>query len=127
MSRYTNCHGKNPLVRIDSVVACWAPPFSFEMLNALNPIFKIGKSTGVYHQFCGEVLEAFEAHTRDIQLGEILKIPGTGKAETVLIFAEYDRVGASICHVSADNPDGNISVFGACFFFGHFAPLAVDW
>ncbi|MFN2355865.1 MAG: hypothetical protein ABR512_15270, partial [Desulfopila sp.] len=76
----------------------------------------------VYHQFRREILEAFFTHTDHVLLGEILKVSGTFEAESVLFLAEYDGIGVSFADMPADNPDGDLAVFFALYFFGHDTP-----
>jgi hypothetical protein len=100
--------------------------FSLEIFDALHPIFEVGKGFCVYHQFCCEILKAFLAHSYHVQFSEVFKIMGTIEAEGVLLFAEYNRLGGPVSNMSADNPDGNFTVFYACFFFGHNTPPIID-
>jgi hypothetical protein len=92
---------------------------SLEVFDAFDPIFEVDKGPGVYHQFCREILEAFFAHAHHIELCEIFEITGTFKAKGILVLAEYNRIGASFSHMFTDNPNGNLSMFRACFFFRH--------
>ncbi len=92
---------------------------SFEVFNTYYPIFEVGKGLCVYHQLCCEILKAFFAHTYYVLFRKLFEIISTFKAKGILIFAEYNRLCTSNSHMFADNPDGNLPVFFACFFFGH--------
>lgn len=96
------------------------------MLNALDPILEVGKGFCVYHQLRREILEAFFAHTDHVLLGEIFEIPGTFEAEGILLLTEYDRIGAPIADMPADNPNENLTVFVTLYFFSHDTPYCIE-
>ena len=107
-------------------VFCSLNFLGLEVFDTLDPIFEIGKGFCVYHQFCREILEALFAHGHHTQLREIFNITGAVKAQGILILTENDCIGASVSHMTTDNPDGNLSVFFAYFFFGRNAPIFTD-
>jgi hypothetical protein len=92
------------------------------VFDTFDPILEIGKSFCLYHHFCGEVFEAFYTHAHHIRFCEVEEITGALKAKGISILTEYDCFGAAVSNMSADDPDGNVPMFLASFFYGHTLP-----